>query len=490
MDRNEHSASYGDLTPSTYATLSATDIAEGVRSGAFTARAVVEAAIERIRQVNGPLNAMTVIRHDEALGEASALDAALASGDPSRIRTFGADGPLAGVPVAVKEEYDVAGLPTTLGGYGNSSPAQRDSEAIRRLRRAGAIIIGKTTMPEFGQIPLTNSERYGLTLNPWDETRSPGGSSGGSAVAVAAGMVPIGLGADGGGSIRIPAACCGLVGLKPARGRISPAPLSEHWHGLVSLGAITRTVADTAVVNDVLAGTMPSDTFVAPPLPMSHVEATLQTSRSFTVAWTARPATPGVAMSAEVERALRATVALLEGMGHHMKETRRVWPSAADAFLTQFTSGMAIEAAAVEHPELLEGRTRATADIGRTIPRFMLDRALRRSEAIARMIDARFLTHADVLLLPTLPVMTPEADALSGVGALTSASGSTVFVANTAIFNVSGHPALSLPAPVSASSLPIGMQFVARPGREDVLMALAAQIEQRVGGWPSPRMGE
>lgn len=479
-----------DLTASSYCALSATSIAQGVRSGAFTARAVVEAAIARIRQVNGPLNAFTVIRHNEALGEASALDAALASGDPTRIRTFGADGPLAGVPVAVKEEYDVAGLPTTLGGYGNSSPAQRDSEAIRRLRAAGAIIIGKTTMPEFGQIPLTNSARYGLTLNPWDETRSPGGSSGGSAVAVAAGMVPIALGADGGGSIRVPAACCGLVGLKPARGRISPAPLSEHWHGLVTLGAITRTVADTALVNDVLAGSLPSDSFVAPPLPMPYVEAAADTSRRFTVAWSARPATPGVAMVPEVERALRATVALLSDLGHEVKETRRAWPSAADAFLTQFASGMAIEADSVEHPERLEGRTRATADIGRKIPRFVVDRALRRNEAIARTIDARFLTHADVLLVPTLPVMAPAADALSEANALTSASGSTPFVANTAIFNVSGHPALSLPAPVSASSLPIGMQFVVKPGREDVLMALAAQVEQRVGGWPAPKLGE
>lgn len=488
MDLSAHLTPDGSLPPDVYATLSATDIAQTVRTGVLSARVVVEAAIARIRQVNGSLNAFTVVRHHEALGEASALDAALASGNPTRIHTFGADGPLAGVPVAVKEEYDIAGLPTTLGGYGNSSPAQRDSEATRRLRTAGAIIIGKTTMPEFGQIPLTNSIRYGLTLNPWDETRSPGGSSGGSAVAVAAGMVSIALGADGGGSIRIPAAYCGLVGFKPARGRISPAPLSEHWHGLVALGAITRTVADTALVNDVLAGSLPSDSFVAPPLPMPHVEATADTSRRFTVAWSGRPATPGVAIVPEVERALRATVALLIDLGHEVKETRRAWPNAADAFLTQFASGMAIEADSVEHPDKLEGRTRATAEVGRRIPRFVIERALRRNEQIGRLINARFLTHADVLLIPTAPVMAPEAEALSSANAAASAAGSTPFVANTAIFNVSGHPVLSLPAPVSASSLPIGMQFVVRAGREDVLMALAAQIEQRLGGWPLPQL--
>lgn len=488
MDLTARLAADGSLSPDTYATLSACDIAQAVRSGTVSARAVLEAAIERIRQVNGSLNAFTVVRHNEALGEASALDAALASENPTRIHIFGADGPLVGVPVAVKEEYDVAGLPTTLGGYGNSSPAQRDSEAIRRLRAAGAIIIGKTTMSEFGQIPLTNSIRYGLTLNPWNETRSPGGSSGGSAVAVAAGMVPIALGADGGGSIRIPAACCGLVGLKPARGRISPSPLSEHWHGLVTLGAITRTVADTALINDVLAGSLPSDSFVAPPLPTSHVKATTDTSRRFSVAWSGRPATPGVAVAPEVERALRAAVALLGDLGHEVKETRRAWPSAADAFLTQFASGIAIEANSVEHPDKLEGRTRVTAEVGRRMPRFAIERALRRNEEIARIIDARFFTHADVLLLPTLPVMAPEAEALSTTNAVASAAGSTPLVANTAIFNVSGHPALSLPAPVSASSLPIGMQFVVRAGREDVLMALAAQIEQRLGGWPLPQL--
>lgn len=490
MDLSARLASDGSLTPDVYATLSAVDIAQAVRAGVVSARAVVEAAIERIRQVNGPLNAFAVLRHNEALGEASALDAALASGDPTRIRTFAADGPLAGVPIAVKEEYDVAGLPTTLGGYGNSSPAQRDSEAIRRLRAAGAIIIGKTTMPEFGQIPLTNSQRYGLTLNPWDERRSPGGSSGGSAVAVAAGMVPIALGADGGGSLRIPAACCGIVSLKPARGRISPAPLNEHWHGLVSLGAMTRTVADTALVNDVLSGSLPSDRFVAPPLAMSHMEAIADLSRRFSVAWSVLPATPGVRLSPEVERALRAMVALLAELGHEVKETRRAWPNATDVFLTQFASGMAMEADSVEHPEKLEGRTRAVAEVGRRIPRFLVERAARRNEVIARTINARFLTHADVLMIPTLPVLAPDAEALSTGGAMASSAGSTPFVANTALFNVSGHPALSLPAPVSASSLPIGVQFVARAGGEDVLMSLAAQIERRVGAWPVPKLGE
>src|SRR5690606_38910543 len=163
------------------------------------------AALERAERLDPLLGAFTVLRADDALAEADAIDAG----------GSGADGPLAGVPVAVKEEYDVAGLVTTLGGRGNSTPAAKDSEAIRRLRAAGAVIIGKTTMPEFGQIPLTESDATGLTRNPWNLDVGPGGSSGGSAAVVSAGIVPIALGADGGGSIRIPAAACGLVGLKP-----------------------------------------------------------------------------------------------------------------------------------------------------------------------------------------------------------------------------------------------------------------------------------
>lgn len=256
---------------------SAVDIATAVRSGATTARTQVEAALARLEERNLEVNAFTTIRRDEAMAEADALDAG----------GVGHDGLLAGVPVAVKEEYDVTGTVTTLGGCGNSTPKIRDSEAIRRLRAAGAIIIGKTTMPEFGQFPFTESMATGITRNPFNPDRTVGGSSGGSAAAVAAGIVPIALGADGGGSIRIPAACTGLIGLKPSRGRISLAPNAMHWYALVVLGGLTRTVHDSALLLDVLAGATEVDRFRLDPPTMSYAAGLGEPSLAF--AWRGRP---------------------------------------------------------------------------------------------------------------------------------------------------------------------------------------------------------
>lgn len=186
--------------------------AELVRTGKTTSRALVEAALRRIGRTDPVLGAFRVVLAEQALAEADARDATAPTG------------PLHGVPVAVKDELDVAGQVTTFGGSANRTPVAADSEAVRRLRAAGAVVIGKTTMPEFGQWPFTESAAHGHTRNPWDTTRTPGGSSGGSAAAVAAGLIGAALGGDGGGSIRIPAACCGLFGLKPQRGRVSTAP--------------------------------------------------------------------------------------------------------------------------------------------------------------------------------------------------------------------------------------------------------------------------
>jgi amidase len=174
--------------------------------------------------------------------------------------------------VAIKEELDVAGTVTTFGGKANSSPAAADAEPVRRLRAAGAVVVGKTTMPEFGAFPYTESAARGITRNPWDPTRTPGGSSGGSAVAVATGMVPVALGGDGGGSIRIPAACCGIFGLKPQRGRVSNAPHEHLWWALGTVGPLSRSVRDSALVYDVLRGNLDTDLYRAGDAP-SFVEA-------------------------------------------------------------------------------------------------------------------------------------------------------------------------------------------------------------------------
>jgi amidase len=460
------------MEPRIVATLpSALDIAAAMHAGATTARAEVEASLARIAEHEPALNAFTLVRADEALAEAAALD----DGGP------GHDGPLAGVPVAVKEEYAVAGTVTTLGGRGNSTPATQDSEAIRRLRAAGAIIVGKTTMPEFGQVPFTEALATGVTRNPFNPDRSVGGSSGGSAAAVASGMVPLALGADGGGSIRIPAACTGLIGLKPTRGRISLAPQSQHWYALVVLGGMSRTVADSAALLDVLAGSTSTDRWSLPEsaaAPTSYAAAAATDPAPLRVAWTTKAVVAGVSTDAEVAAATESLARVLAALGHRVGHIAPRWPIPTDAFLPQYYAGMREEAESVEHPDLLEPRTRQTVAMSRWATTKAAERAVRRGERIADAIDERLLTDADVLVLPVMPRISPEVGLLGDSHAVRAQLLTIPYVANTAIFNVSGHPAISVPSGRDEHGIPIGVQLVARRGREDVLLALAGQLER------------
>lgn len=442
----------------------AVETAAALREGRLTARRAVEHALARIAALDGTLRAFTVVRAEEALREADALDAA------------GAGGPLAGVPVAVKEEYDVEGLVTTLGGRGNSTPARADSEAIRRVRAAGAIVVGKTAMPEFGQFPHTESLATGRTHNPWDLTRSPGGSSGGSGVAVAAGMVPVALGADGGGSIRIPASCCGIVGLKPQRGRISPAPLREHWFALVSLGALTRTVADQALVLDVLQGSLPADRYRADPPERPFAEQARE-RRPLKVAWTVKPVMPFASVDQQIRDAIAALASRIEELGQRVDYLDVAWPAPTAAFLPQFYAGMAVEAGQVEHPAWLGPRTRSTVALSGWATAGVVRRALASGERVARRLDA-ILGDRDALLLPMLNELVPPLGLLDGMGTLRSQARSMPLVGNAAILNVSGHPGLCIPAGLSREGLPIGAQLIGRRGGEGTLLALAAALEE------------
>ena len=212
--------------------------------------------------------------------------------------------------MAIKEELDVAGCVTTFGGHGNSTPAAADGEVVRRLREAGAVIVGKTHMPEFGAWPYTESVAYGYTRNPWRTGFTPGGSSGGTAAAVASGMVPIGMGGDGGGSIRIPAAFCGLFGLKPQRGRVTTSPMEHLWWALGTVGPLTRTVLDSAIVYDVIRGNLPTDRWQAGEVG-SFVEAAGREPGRLRIGWTTKPVTAGVKPHAEHVAAVRDTARLL-----------------------------------------------------------------------------------------------------------------------------------------------------------------------------------
>lgn len=309
---------------------SAVEIARAVRRGRMSARRSVEDALARIAAIDPDLNAFTVVRRRAALREAEQIDRAGAA----------LAGPLAGVPVAVKEEYDVAGEVTTLGGRGNTAPADADCAVVQRLRAAGAVIVGRTNMSEFGQFPATQSALHGACLNPWDPSRSPGGSSGGSAVAVATGMVPVAMGSDGGGSLRIPASACGVVGLKPARGRVSSAPLDEHWLGLAGFGAITRGARDMALVMDVISGSTAGDRWRTAPPTRPFAESAEGGTGALRVLAASNPVMPGAGVAAPVGAAMRDFAQRLRALGHDVRGARVAWPTPTAAFLALYFAGV------------------------------------------------------------------------------------------------------------------------------------------------------
>jgi amidase len=458
--------------PIDLAQLSALDTAAAVRDGRLTARAVVEAALARIAERDPALHAISVLRTERALADAEALDAA----GP------GHDGPLAGVPVAVKEELDVAGLVTTFGGLANITPAAQDCESVRRLRAAGAVVVAKTCMPEFGQFPFTESAARGSTHNPWDRTRSTGGSSGGSAAAVASGMVPVAMGGDGGGSIRIPASCCGLVGLKPTRGRVSTAPYASLWGALGTIGPLTRTVADSALVYDVLAGSTPADRWSAPPPQRPFLETATHDPGTLRIGWTTRSVVPGTRVDPQVAAATEATAQALAGLGHHVERFDPRWPTPTGAFLPQFYGAIREETGLVENPERLEWRTRSTARLGGWARPGVVAAAERSGERVAAALTSR-LAGWDVLVTPTIAPLPPALGRLDGVGSLHAQLRSLPMVAFASILNVTGHPGISVPAGRSRQGWPIGVQLLTTTGDEGLLLAVAAQLE-RVRPWP------
>jgi amidase len=451
-------------------------VADTVRlttSGEVSAVEVTAAALDRMERRNGALNAISVTIADEALAEATALDKSLAEGAAPAV--------LHGVPVLIKEEVDVAGCVTTFGGRANSTPAAADSEVVRRLREAGAVIVGKTTMPEFGAFPYTESAARGITRNPWDPTRTPGGSSGGTAAAVACGMVPVAIGGDGGGSIRIPAACCGLFGLKPQRGRVSTAPHPHLWWALGVVGPLSRSVLDSAIVYDVIRGSLDSDLYRAGEAP-SFVEAAGREPGQLRIGWSAKPVTLGVKPDPIHVRAMMDTARLLSDLGHDVFEIDPSYPDPTLAFVPQFFAGIRSESDEVEHYGRLERRTRQTYRMGTWVRPKVLDFALRQTEQVSRKAN-RVFDRCDVLLTPTIAHRPPAVGILDGVGTLRSALRSTPAIAYVAIWNVAGNPAAAVPCGLAEDGLPTSVQLVGRTDDEATLFSLAAQIE-RARPWP------
>jgi amidase len=441
--------------------------ARAIRDGRVGSRALVAAALERIQRYDGRLNAFTVVLHDAALAEAAERDAAPAD----------ARGPLHGVPVAIKEEIDVAGAVTTFGGRANVTPARADSEVVRRLRAAGAVVVGKTNMPEFGQVPLTDSGAHGLTRNPWDPTRSPGGSSGGSAVAVAAGMVPVALGGDGGGSIRVPASSCGLFGLKPQRGRVTDAPYQYPWWALATTGPLTRTVMDSALVYDVIRGALPTDRFRAGEPRMSFVEAAGSEPGRLRIGWWTKAPAPGVRPDPEHVRAVTDTAEVLAGLGHRVEEVDPHYPDATAPFLVQYLGAIRREAALVERPELLERRTRETARLGSWVRPGTVEWAMRQGDKVSVKAN-RVFDRYDLLLTPAVAHRPPVAGYVQGLGTVRSLLRSLPVSAYAALWNVAGNPAASVPVGFARDGLPLAVQLVGRTDDEPTILSVAAQLER------------
>jgi amidase len=453
---------------------SAGELAGMVRSGEVSARELVEVSLERIEQLNPELNAFVEIDGERALATAAEIGA-----DDER--------PFAGVPVAIKNNRAVAGMRLTYGcELMQSFQCDYDHNVTRRLRDAGFVIVGTTTLPEYGILPTTEARIFGPTRNPWDLERTPGGSSGGAAAAVASGMVPVAHGNDGGGSVRIPAACCGLVGLKPSRGRISVAPeLGDSSLGID--GMLTRTVADTAALLDVLAGYEPGDATWAPPPSEPFATAAGRDPGRMRIAMTKLPPVPTAAIDPVCAGAADSAAELLRSLGHEVVEVDPPWqePGLSELFGVVFSSQIALSIAYSGHvagraptADDMEPMSWAIFSMISKLGTIEAQAAVVRLQAYARRL-VTWLSDYDALLTPALaerplPLGTLDPAAEDPMATFTR---SGLFTPFTPIFNASGQPGISLPLYEGEDGVPLGVQIVGAPAGEGRLLALASQLE-------------
>jgi amidase len=447
--------------------------------GEVSSRQLTELCLRRIAASQPTLNAFRVVCEEAALEEAVAADRRLASGDGA---------PLLGVPIAIKDDVDLAGHTTPFGCGGSHAPAKEDSELVRRLRAAGAIVIGKTHAPEIGQWPFTESPAFGATRNPWSTDHTPGGSSGGAAAAVAAGLVAGAIGSDGAGSIRIPAAWTGLVGLKPQRGRISTWPDPEAFNGISCFGPLTRSVADAALLLDAVAGNREGDLHRPPPHSESFAAAASQAPRHLRVALSfATPLGVPDKVDPEVRAATERTAERLVELGHDLVRTD---PSYGLVGLGMIPRGMAGVNAWLRDraPDdaLVEPRTRVHGRLGRLLSGPPLAASRAAEPMLARRIG-RIFERVDVVLTPTTAVPPLRIGAMDGRGYWATSTAASAACPFAWAWNVVGWPGISVPAGFTATGLPIGAQLLGRENDEATLLALAGQLEAEDGAWAERR---
>lgn len=450
----------------------ALELAEGVRAGEYSSRELTELALARIEELDPTLNAFIMTDADKALAAADAI----APGD---------ERPFAGVPTAIKDiGAMIEGYPFTCGsGIFGDFVAPFDSNVAARIKGAGFVVTGKTNLPECGILPVSESTRYGAARNPYDTDRTPGGSSGGAAAAVASGMLPIAHGSDGAGSLRIPAACCGLVGLKAARNRISPAPVLAE-SPMVTEGFLTRTVADAAATLDVLAGYVPGDANWAPPPKTTFLEASKREPGKLRIAVSVKPSID-VPVAEEHLEAVATTAKLLEELGHEVVEFDPPFnPSMLEFFMDMWAIGISSLARSGAQlsgqevtPDTVEPLTWAFWERAQKIKALdfaLVDNTLK---GFARRTITELQPY-DALLTPVLnlrPVEIGWIDATHGMPAFDRAVQFTSFTAGV---NLAGLPAISLPTErLEADGLPNSVQLIGRPAGEEALLSLAVQIE-------------
>jgi len=437
----------------------AAEQARRMANGAITAPELLELYLDRIARLDPELRSYRVVLADSARQEAGLAQDRLNAGE--RL-------PLLGVPIAIKDDVDVAGEVTTYGTAAHGPAPSQDAEVVRRLREAGAVIVGKTAVPEMMIWSFTETMTFGATRNPWNIDYTPGGSSGGSGAAVAAGLASMALGSDGMGSIRIPSTWCGLFGIKPQRDRVPLAPHDDAWNGLSVNGPMARTVEDAAVFLDVTA---PGNDFVA---------AANRPPGQLRIALSTKVPPP---LTARVGKAQRAAVdeagALLRELGHQVLTRDPDYPPSGvyGHALPRYFRGVYDDVKTLPHPERLEARTRTYARIGRLISDRRMN-AIRGSESeVAERIQSIF-DDVDVVVTPGTAAGPSKVGAYQRRGAISTLTLVAQRVPFQAMFNVTGQPAAVVPWDLDGNGVPTSVQLVGRPFDEATLLSLAAQIEQ------------
>ena len=455
--------------------LTAAEVARQVRDREVTATEMATRALEAIEARNGEVNAFVALDAERSLEQAGAVDALIASGaDP---------GPLAGVPIGVKDLEDAAGFPTTHGSplEADATASVRDSHLVARLRRAGCVVVGKTNTPEYGWTACTTNAVFGFTRNPWDLQHSAGGSSGGSAAALAAGMVPLATGSDGGGSIRIPSALCGLSGLKPSFGRVPVGgPTPPGWLSLSAKGPMARRIADVALALDAVVGPEQDDLGSLPRPEASWLDAVVDPKLPTVVGWS--PTLGYAPVDAEVRRVCERALSALEGLGVEVVELPNVFEAdPVRSWLDVVAACHARDLASMrEHPRYgeLHAELRRTADYGETVSGVQLVEALDECHRLnLRLVE---LFHSVRLLLtPTTAALAPhERDGIAGI---VNGEPDVAWVRFTYPFNMTRNPAATVCAGLSDTGLPVGLQLVGPQHADLLVLRSAAALEAAIG---------